>query len=391
MIKRAVSVQSDPGTDRAQVAPLRVLMCVRPAAEVGGLETSFGRIINSLADAGVRAEALVLGAGADSSPTAGYLRTVMPVHTASGLSAAAALIKRFDVVHAHASFGTTSWSAAAVGAARLTGVPLVVSLHLPGVPALRPRLRGRLKARVIAAPRQLLLAAAADFVGSPSVAAAAVAGSRLAPLRVPVRPLWNGVPDSGRAALPEGGPLRLVFVGRLSDHKAPLEFVEAVELAVRRGVDIVADIVGDGPLREAVQRRIAASGHAGRFTVHGAIAQPAEVLRRGHALVLMSRHEGGGPLVMMEAGASGRGTIARAGVEGVTDDWPDAVEIVARNGGAGGFAEAFCLLAGDLRRVAALGAAARSRYEEFFTADHSARRLRLVYDDAIRHHRGRRR
>lgn len=391
MIKTAPATPTDGNACRTPDVSLRVLMCLHPSAEVGGLETSFGRIVHSLRAAGIAAEALVAGAGAANSATAFYLRSVMPVHVGGGLRSLITLIKGYDVVHVHSSSGTTDWPAAAVIAARVAGVPIVVSLHLPGVPPPRPRLRGRIKARILAAPRQVLLAVAADVVACPSVAAASIARRRLVPLPVRVRPLWNGVPDSGRVAVPEDGPLRLVFVGRLSEHKRPFEFLDAVELALQRGADVVGHMVGDGPLRDGIERRVASSAHSERFIVHGSLPDPWRILQHGHALVLMSRHEGGGPLVMMEAGATGRGTVARQGVEGVADDWPDAVVLVPRDGGATAFANAFCELAADLPRVAQLGAAARARYEEFFTADHSSRRLLAAYDDAIRRRQGRRR
>ena len=379
MIRPAPGAPSDALAAPAAERSLSVLMCVRPSSELGGLETSFGRIIGDLQRSGVSAQSAVIGPDAANSATARYLSTVMPVHTPVGMRAAMTLIRGFDVVHVHCPSGTTAWPATILCAARLAGVPLIITLHLPGVPELRPRLRGRIKARVLGAPRQLLLAVTGALVVCPSSAAADLARSRFAPLRVPIRAVWNGVPDSGHVPVSTAGPLRLVFVGRLSPHKRPLEFVEAVEIALDQGVDVVADVVGDGPLGPDVRRRVAASAHADRITVHGALPDVTRVLRQGHVLVLMSRHEGGPPLVLMEAGATGRGTVARAGVEGVSDDWPESVALVDRESDAAAFAQLFCNLAADFSRVTTLGAAARARYEDFFTAEKSAGRLRAAY------------
>jgi hypothetical protein len=45
-------------------------------------------------------------------------------------------VRGYDVVHVHGAAGTILWPAAAVAACGLSGTPLVVTLHLPPVPAL---------------------------------------------------------------------------------------------------------------------------------------------------------------------------------------------------------------------------------------------------------------
>jgi glycosyltransferase involved in cell wall biosynthesis len=196
---------------------------------------------------------------------------------------------------------------------------------------------------------------------------------------VRVRGLWNGVLDPGYEPVAPSGPLRLVFVGRLADHKRPLEFVDAVDAASRAGADVTADIVGAGPLLASVRDAVAASAYADRFTVHGACDDPAAVVRQADLLVLTSMTEGC-PLVAMEAAAAGRGVLARAGIEGLAEGWPGAHVAVADSAGADGFAAQIAALATDRTAVVRLGQTARVRFEERFSAARAAAALRSAYD-----------
>jgi hypothetical protein len=94
--------------------------------------------------------------------------------------------------------------------------------------------------------------------------------------------------------------------------------------------------------------------------------------------------EGGCPLVAMEAAAAGRGLLVRAGIEGVAEGWAGAYAGVPDSAGAAGFASAIGRLAADRAAVAELGATARLRYDESFSAVRAASALRSAYDEAAR-------
>lgn len=66
----------------------------------------------------------------------------------------------------------------------------------------------------------------------------------------------------------EDRPLRLVAVGRLVDKKGFGDAVDA--MALLDGLDATLDILGEGPLRADLERRIACAGLGGRVTLHGA-------------------------------------------------------------------------------------------------------------------------
>lgn len=91
-------------------------------------------------------------------------------------------------------------------------------------------------------------------------------------------------------ALAPGEPLRLLSVGRLVEKKGFAFALEAAALLARDGVDFSYQIIGDGPLREALQTQALHLGIADR--VHFAGAAPhqaiAEALDWAHLFVAPS-------------------------------------------------------------------------------------------------------
>lgn len=70
-------------------------------------------------------------------------------------------------------------------------------------------------------------------------------------------------------------------------------------------------LIGDGPLRAAIERRIRDLGLDGRVRLHGSIPSP-EPLYAGFDLVVQASEREGLPNAMLEAGAAGRPTLATA-------------------------------------------------------------------------------
>jgi len=86
----------------------------------------------------------------------------------------------------------------------------------------------------------------------------------------------NGVEGPPAAAPPRlgGGPVRLLYVGRLSERKGVLVALEALELLVAEGLDAHLDLVGGvfsehAAFGEELRRRAARPQLAGRTTFHG--------------------------------------------------------------------------------------------------------------------------
>jgi len=132
--------------------------------------------------------------------------------------------------------------------------------------------------------------------------------------------------DQYRDERPRGGPLRFVFLGRLSKGKRPGLLIDALADLRAAGVDARADIVGDGPLRDSLVRQIQAHGLGDVVTMHGHIPTPYSILAAADALVLPSLGEGL-PRAGMEAlylgvacvlrDTDGNAELVKTGVNGV--------------------------------------------------------------------------
>lgn len=124
---------------------------------------------------------------------------------------------------------------------------------------------------------------------------------------------------SGGEPTPVPAARRIVFVGRLCAEKAPLLLLDAVARLNAAGAACDLVMVGDGPLRAAVETRIRGLGLSERVTVVGWAG--ADDVRRhvtgARALVLPSFAEGL-PVVLMEALALHRPVICTA-VGGVAE------------------------------------------------------------------------
>ena len=105
------------------------------------------------------------------------------------------------------------------------------------------------------------------------------------------------------------GP-RLVCVGRLSEQKGHLLLLEAAARLAGEGVPFELVLVGDGPLRPEIERRLRADGLASRVRLAGWMGAPEvrQAILESRALVLASFAEGL-PIVLMEALALGRPVV----------------------------------------------------------------------------------
>ena len=104
---------------------------------------------------------------------------------------------------------------------------------------------------------------------------------------------------------------RLVTVGRLAEQKGQLLLVEAAARLRDRGPDFELVIVGDGPMRDELERAIDRFGLRDRVRITGFLDNHGvrRELEAARALVLPSFAEGL-PVVIMEAMALGRPVIA---------------------------------------------------------------------------------
>jgi len=115
----------------------------------------------------------------------------------------------------------------------------------------------------------------------------------------------------GSPRTPTPSAPRLLHVGRLSEQKGQLLLLEALSRVARANLAFELIVIGDGPMRGALEQRARELGVEDRVRFKGLLdgsAVRAEILA-SRALVMASFAEGL-PVVIMEALACGRAVVA---------------------------------------------------------------------------------
>lgn len=92
----------------------------------------------------------------------------------------------------------------------------------------------------------------------------------------------------------------LGFIGRMSEIKNPLEFVEIVNEIIKKKDDINAVMVGDGDIKEKVQNKINYFGIQDKIKMKGFLENPYPIMDKCDVILMPSKWEGFG-LVAIEA------------------------------------------------------------------------------------------
>jgi sugar transferase (PEP-CTERM/EpsH1 system associated) len=171
-------------------------------------------------------------------------------------------------------------------------------------------------------------------------------------------------------------------VTRLTEIKDPLSLVRAW-LAVRgplaaEGHDVRLALIGDGPLRGAIEAEIAAAGATGFAWLAGSRDDVAELLRALDVFVLSSLREGISNTVL-EAMATGLPVIASATGGNLELIENDVTGMLTPPGDTAGLADALSSYVKDPARRAAHGAAARRRAERVYSLSGMMDRYRELY------------
>jgi glycosyltransferase involved in cell wall biosynthesis len=191
----------------------------------------------------------------------------------------------------------------------------------------------------------------------------------------------------GRKQTPSAqGRCRFVFMGRLVDWKRVDLLLEAC--ALLRGLRFTLDVLGDGPLRAALEAQAKALDLSERVTFHGMLPQErcSALLAESDALVLPSLRECGGAVVL-EAMACGLPVVAT--------DWGGPADYLDADTGIlvqpTSHAEFVSGLASAMRRLieapalrTQLGAAGRRRVEREFDWERKIDRMLEIYAEAAR-------
>ncbi|NDV53969.1 glycosyltransferase family 4 protein [Salipiger sp. PrR003] len=186
-----------------------------------------------------------------------------------------------------------------------------------------------------------------------------------------------------KRAMPEPGPLRAAFVGRLVPYKGPDMLLEAAAPLLRDG-RLQLEMVGDGPMRASLEAQATALGVTHGATFHGWLNHRTvqDVLCRCHLLSFPSIREFGGGVVL-EAMA--------LGVVPMIVDYAGPAELVTKGTGfklpctdragiVAAFGAALERLAADPSPLPAMAQAARRHVHAQFTWARKAAQIAEVYD-----------
>lgn len=301
----------------------------------------------------------------------------------------------YDIVHRITPLSPTISSSLAGKCAR-AGVPFVLGPLNGGVPwpagfdAERRREReflSYLRSAYKALPgrKSTLRHAAAILVGSRHTMGELPAFVRAKTVYLPENAI-DPARFSRLTAPARDGPLRAGFVGRLVPYKGPDMLIEAAAPMLRAGA-LHLDLVGDGPMMQALHAQAEGLDVSDRITFHGWLehARVQDVLAACHLFAFPSIREFGGGVVL-EAMALGVPPLivdyAGPG-ELVTEARGYKVSLGTRSEIVAGFRAALERLAEDRAALAATGQAGRDWVLHNATWAAKAGQVRAVYDAVL--------
>lgn len=172
-------------------------------------------------------------------------------------------------------------------------------------------------------------------------------------------------------------------VGRLVPFKGHRYLLDAFVLILQNNTGIRLLIVGDGPEREALERRAQALGIASAVTFLGHREDVADLLSVMDIFVLPSVEEGFGRVVL-EAMALKLPVVATAagGVVEVVED--KVTGLLVRSEDPRALASAIETFLEDPACARAMGFAGRRRVEQYYTLRRHAQLVEAVYDEVAR-------
>ena len=197
-----------------------------------------------------------------------------------------------DVIHAHFAVPT---GAVAWVVSKVTGVPYVLTAHLGDVPGGVPEQTGNLFRWVKPFTVPIWNDAAATTAVS-----SFVGGLARQAYGVTSRVILNGITLPAPPALAANPEPRILFVGRMSVQKNPLEAVRA--LALLKDLPWRCVMIGDGPLARETRDEVGRLGLGGRVEFRGwsTSAEVTSAMRESDILLIPSLSEGL-PMVAVEA------------------------------------------------------------------------------------------
>jgi len=328
----------------------------------------------------VPVHALTPGRGISGAIEAGLCRTTTISPTFQRLCQARA----YDLIHAH--FGTGG--VYALPYRRIPRRPLVVTFHGHEVPLLASARRFEPKhwgywilSKWLLRRADRLLAVSPTMVGQLVSLGAPAARVHLFDLGIRLPPTYS--PDR------PDGPFQALMVGRFVEKKGMAYGIHAFAKAAA-GTTARLRIIGDGPLRSALEKVIADCGTSTQIELSGELhhAEVLNFLRQSHLLlapsvVAKNGDREGTPTVIKEAGAYGLPTVAtrHAGIPRQIEDGISGFLVPERDVDA--LAEKIRVLIADNDLRRRMGHAARRLVEERFDLTKQIMVLEQHYDEVL--------
>src|SRR5213595_782369 len=182
---------------------------------------------------------------------------------------------------------------------------------------------------------------------------------------------------------------RIISVGRFVAFKGFEDLIAACAELASRGVDFTCDIIGDGPLHDALQAKIDVLNLSSRINLLGSLSQRAvlEALQAADIFVLASVTDAQGasdvfPTVILEAMASARPVVSTrlAGISELVEDRQTGVLVSPGDTSALTQALEQLLRDGELRLR--YGRAGRDRIEQHFRIEDTVVPLLKLFERA---------
>jgi glycosyltransferase involved in cell wall biosynthesis len=262
---------------------------------------------------------------------------------------------RIDIVHAHTAHAVGQAALATLGLGTRVVVARRVDFHL------RPNAGTRWKyARadaIVAVSRAVAAVLASDGIDLDRITVVPDATDIHRPIVTASRTTLQSLGVSSHAPL-------VVQVAQLVPHKDPLNFVRAVAAARTRVPALQALLVGDGALRAQVEAERTSLGLTSTLHLAGYRTDADELLAAAHVVVLSSRQEGMGS-VLLDALLLGK-PIAATRAGGIPDVIQHGVDgLLAPVADPDALAAHIVELLTNRALAARLATAARSRAVEF--------------------------
>jgi len=294
--------------------------------------------------------------------------------------------RRIELIHAHLTYASI-WGAVA---SRLTGVPLVSTLHVapaPAPPGSREAVREALRCSLLDRWAGLVIAVS-RWVREAYHEAGMLDRSRMRVVHNGIRTESHAGPsEAAREAVrrefgfpPDSTVLTSVAV--LRGGKGVEVLLEAAPAILERAPHARFLVVGDGPLRRELEERSVSSG-LGEAVRWAGWRRDVPRLLAGSEIFLHPTLEDALPTVLLEAAAASLPAVATrtGGVPEIVDEGATGLLVPPRDAAA--LAGAVASLLGDGERRRAMGEAGREKAAREFSTAAWIARLEAVYTEVL--------